>query len=1273
MSVLTITLIALLSTGLIPGITTAQMAADNSLGVPHYFGPYPNYATSQLPTVTTDPTTGAVTSVSGGIRKFIDSLPGLGPSGANNLGNYIPIAVTDKTTYPGCDYYEIAVVQFQQKFHTDIAPTTLRGYVQIETPANAAQSLHYALKYPNGSAILRIDGTPVYAVDQPRYLGPMIVAQKDMPVRVKFDNYLPTGVAGNLFLPVDTTVMGSGMGPTPMLNPDGTVMRNPDGTIMYESYTQDRATLHLHGGNTPWISDGTAHQWTTPIGEKTVYPRGVSVQFVPDMWFVNGNVVPNTIGQVTPPVAGATNDPGQGSLTFYYTNQQSARLLFYHDHSYGITRLNVYAGEAAGYIIEDATEKALVAQGIIPSTEIPLIIQDKTFVPNNTTAVTNMYGTFASQLAFQDPTWSTTKFGGPGSLWYPHVYMTMQNPGDPTGQNAFGRWQYSPWFWPPYIPTHGTIANPYYNPLNPNNPMEPKYIPGTPNPSMPGEAFMDTPVVNGVAYPYVNLQPQAYRFRILNAADDRSFNLQLYIADNTTTTFDGRLNTEVKMVPAAFNSTYPADWPVDGRAGGVPDPAYMGPSMIQIGTEGGFLPAPVVLPNQPIDWNWNQGNFDFSDIAKHNLLLAPAERADVVIDFSQYAGKTIILYNDAPAPIPAIDPRQDYYTETPDQTDSGGAPSTVAGFGPNTRTVMQIRVAAATPAPAFNLTALNAAFASTATSQGVFASSQKPIIVPQAAYSSAYNTTFTDIFGSIFDTSLTFTPINGTTPVTLPLQSKSMHDEMNGAFDVDYGRMTVQVGVEIPKSTPYTQTTILYNFFDSPTEVVKASIQGTMIGSLSDGTQIWRITQNGVDTHPMHWHMYDVQLINRVAWDNLIRPPDANELGWKDTVRINPLQDTYIALRPIVPTLPFDLPDSVRPLDPTQPIGTTLKTNTFIQDPSGTGIDEVNHLVNFGWEYVWHCHMLAHEEMDAMRPVVIAVAPRTPLNAAVTAQGSKATLTWTDNSLSETGFTIQRASDASFTTNLITATVGPNVATYIDSTIQPQTVYYYRVQANNLVGDTYQYPAPAVGFPTMQADSNWSNTAMLGLIAKPNAPSNLRVTSVGVGRVSLAWNSNSNNADGYILQRATDALFTANVVNFNLPKTPTTYTDNSVTGNTVYYYRVLAFNGGGNSAWSNTVNVFVPAIQAPTNLVVTGLTRTSVTLTWTDNSVAETGFIIQRAANSAFTDTVVTFTVGPNAGNTATFTNTGLTPNTRYYYRVQATSLAGNSLWSNFVSARTLP
>ncbi len=240
------------------------------------------------------------------------------------------------------------------------------------------------------------------------------------------------------------------------------------------------------------------------------------------------------------------------------------------------------------------------------------------------------------------------------------------------------------------------------------------------------EAFMDTPVVNGTAYPTMTVDPKAYRFRVLSIADDRFFNLQLYEADPTAVTPDGRTNTEVKMVPANATAGYPETWPVDGREGGVPDPATAGPDWIQIGTEGGFLPAPAVMPNQPIDWIADPTLFNVGNVSSHTVLLGPAERADVIVDFSAYAGKTLILYNDSPAPFPARDPRYDYYTGAPDLTETGGAPTVVPGYGPNTRTVMQIKVADATPAAPYDVAALEAAWSQTATNPGVFASTQDP-------------------------------------------------------------------------------------------------------------------------------------------------------------------------------------------------------------------------------------------------------------------------------------------------------------------------------------------------------------------------------------------------------------------------------------------------------------------------------------------------------------------------------------------------------------------
>ncbi|HYN72032.1 MAG TPA: hypothetical protein VES60_05975, partial [Nakamurella sp.] len=373
-----------------------------------------------------------------GLKKFVDTLPGLGPDQKNNLGQYIPVAVPDTTSYPGSDYYEVAVVQYRMKFHSDLPATLLRGYVQLSTgkvPGN-----HVSLTNANldpavdATAILLPDGTPALGVDDPHYLGPTIVANKDRPVRVLFRNLLPTGQGGELFLPVDTSLMGSGPGPDMMkldangvpmdMAPDeGSVLdgvRNPmcaQDPKPTTCFAESRATLHMHGGITPWISDGTPHQWITPAGEETAYPEGVSVSNVPDM-----------------------PDPGPGAQTFFYTNQQSARLMWTHDHSWGITRLNVYAGEAAGYLLTDPTEQKLIGKdGALEGLGLgaPLVVQDKTFVPD------------AATMAKNDPTWNYEKWGGPGNLWTPHVYMPAQNPGDPSGMSAFGRWMYGPWFWPP--------------------------------------------------------------------------------------------------------------------------------------------------------------------------------------------------------------------------------------------------------------------------------------------------------------------------------------------------------------------------------------------------------------------------------------------------------------------------------------------------------------------------------------------------------------------------------------------------------------------------------------------------------------------------------------------------------------------------------------------------------------------------------------------------------------------------------------------------------
>jgi FtsP/CotA-like multicopper oxidase with cupredoxin domain len=503
-------------------------------------------------------------------------------------------------------------------------------------------------------------------------------------------------------------------------------------------------------------------------------------------------------------------------------------------------------------------------------------------------------------------------------------------------------------------------------------------------------------------------------------------------------------------------------------------------------------------------------------VDQHSLLLAPAERADAIVDFSKFAGKTLILYNDSPAAFPARIACYDYYTGHPDLSPAC-APPTLPGYGPNTRTIMQVKVSNNTAAPTFDLTALQAAFTHQSNGSGAFESGQHPIIVGQAAYNSAYGTSFAaggdcssaplpakcDGFARIaqqgndpftFDTLVGATGGDATTTppylpwekLSIPLKPKAIHDETNSVNYDEYGRMTANMGVEQVPATPTTQNAILYPYTFPGTEVIDASglpvgdVNVKSISKADDGTQIWKITHNGVDTHPIHFHLYDVQLLNRVTWDNIIIPPDPTELGWKETIRVSPLEDTIVALRPIIPDIPWEIPNSIRELNPMMMDGMELPDSARgnAVAPNGVGITINNHLVNLGWEYVWHCHILSHEEMDMMRPEAVAVPPK---NAPTGLSYDGTTLSWTDNSIADTGYAIQKLNTVSGLWEVASPPPAPDLTlpntTGSRSVVVALTSGQYRLVAQNTVGDTFDYLGTGTpAFPVVTADSAPTNT-----------------------------------------------------------------------------------------------------------------------------------------------------------------------------------------------------
>jgi hypothetical protein len=185
----------------------------------------------------------------------------------------------------------------------------------------------------------------------------------------------------------------------------------------------------------------------------------------------------------------------------------------------------------------------------------------------------------------------------------------------------------------------------------------------------------------------------------------------------------------------------------------------------------------------------------------------------------------------------------------------------------------------------------------------------------------------------------------------------------------------------------------------------------------------------------------------------------------------------------------------------------------------------------------------------------------------------------------------------------------------------------------------------------------------------PSAPSALAASAISSSRIDLTWADNANNESGFIVERSlngTSGWTPEKTTAANV----TTYSDTGLSTATRYYYRVKAFAAAGDSAYTSTANATTLPLPpaAPTALAAQALSRSSIKLTWADNSNNETGFKIERSLDGASGWSQVA-TVG--AGVT-TYTNTGLNRSTKYYYRVVAYNTGGNSLYSNVASATTL-
>jgi spore coat protein A, manganese oxidase len=629
-----------------------------------------------------------------------------------------------------------------------------------------------------------------------KHLGGIIVAQRGTPVQITFRNHLPS----TPIIPMDATILGA------------------------DRFAADRAAVHLHGGLVPWISDGGPFDWFSPLA------TGAS--------FLNNQVLRTT---------GPTPLPGEAE--YYYPNNQSARLLWYHDHSWGTTRINAYAGVASAYVIRDGIEAGLLGSSSYVENggaEIPIVIQDKIFL--------------GAGFATADPTWPVLG-SSVGDLWYAHTY-------DPK------RWKLT-----------GNKGGGGKN----NLPL--------PDPSVIPEFFGDTMLANGTVYPSVEVRPQRYRLRVLNACNARFLNLQLYQGSQI-------------VYDAVGNPTN-----------------TKGPDFMVIGTEAGFLPNAVQVTSG------GPGAFFNPVTLGGALITGPAERWDLIVDFSSMAaGTEVILYNDAPAPFPIGDPRNDYYLGN--LLNPVGPAS--AAFGPVTREIMKFKILSAAPA-ATEPTAVGAG------SDLRFASDPLLVNLPDRV---GYTINYANATGPVATIK-----IQGGAPSTVPVRCLTL----NETFDV-YGRLVQLLGTVVPLGAAGKGFGRAYT--DPATEIINA---GT--------TEIWEIYNLTGDTHPIHFHLVNAQIIDRQAFRvtnfNGLPPsflavprlPDPTEAGWKETVRMNPGEVTRVIMKFDLPVVPFTVPSSPR------------ATTGNVQNQFSLGITPTVGKIYH--EYVWHCHILEHEEHDMMRPLVV--------------------------------------------------------------------------------------------------------------------------------------------------------------------------------------------------------------------------------------------------------------------------------------------------------------
>ena len=179
-------------------------------------------------------------------------------------------------------------------------------------------------------------------------------------------------------------------------------------------------------------------------------------------------------------------------------------------------------------------------------------------------------------------------------------------------------------------------------------------------------------------------------------------------------------------------------------------------------------------------------------------------------------------------------------------------------------------------------------------------------------------------------------------------------------------------------------------------------------------------------------------------------------------------------------------------------------------------------------------------------------------------------------------------------------------------------------------------------------------------------PTTLIAAPASSTEIDVTW-SDVSTETGYRVERSPDGLG-GWITLATTGQDATTYSDTGLSPTTSYYYRVFATNAGGDSPASDvgSATTLTDPPGAPTAVTAMGVSSTEIDVTWSAVASA-TGYRVERSPDGS-TGWLAVATTGQDV---TTYSDTGLSPTTTYYYRVFATNAGGDSPASDVGSATT--